>query len=144
MFARKLISSVAFASLFALAIPTVAFADETAADGRGEAGREHGKAKGHDKAFPMPAAKFTEHVEKRIARVRERIAERLEKGGATPEKTREVMAKVDAGTAKVRAAAEEATKDGVVTKGEAMKVRQVARELRPNAGKGKGKAKGRQ
>ena len=107
MFARKLISSVAFASLFALAIPTVAF-------------------------------------EKRIARVRERIAERLEKRGATPEKTREVMAKVDAGTTKVRAAAEEATKDGVVTKGEAMKVRQVARELRPNAGKGKGKAKGRQ
>ena len=102
-------------------VPVYAFAD-TAPDA---APLEKGAGKEKGKHFPMATAKFKEVVEKRIAKVKERVAERMEKRNVPADKRREIMADVDAGAAKVRAAADQAGKDGTITAEEAKTVRGV-------------------
>jgi hypothetical protein len=104
----------------------------------------------------MEAAKFKEHIERRITKTRERIAERLERSNAPADVKKAVLDKVDQGAAAVRAAADGAMKDGTVTLDEAKSVRQVAKAQRASVreaakghlkghdrGKGHGKGKGR-
>jgi hypothetical protein len=116
-----------------------AFADapSDAAPAEARAGKEKGKH------FPMASVKFKEIVEKRIAKVKERIADRMDKRNVPADKQKEIMAEVDAGAARVRAAADQAGKDGTVTAEEAKTVRAVVKDVRKDAreklGKGKGK-----
>ena len=143
MFARSLLKSVLVAAFISTAIPTVALADESGDRSEQREGKGKGKNKGKDKAhFPMPAAEFKAHAEKRITRVRERMEKHLDKRGASAEERKTALAKLDAGVAKVRAAVEAAAKDGTVTKEEAKDVRKVAREARGEHGKGHKKGHG--
>lgn len=130
-------------------VPALAWADASAPatelSEKGEKGkREKGK---HEKAFPMEAAKFKEHVEKRIARVKERVTAGMEKHNVPEEKRREVIADLEKGAARIRTAADTAAKDGTVTAEEAKQVRGVAKEVRKEArekyGHGKGKGHGK-
>jgi len=150
MFAQKLFSSVAFAAFLTSISPVVALADEGPRGDR-SAERAKGEEKGARAHFPMPAEKFNKIVAARLAKVRGRIEKHLDKRGVSAEQRAEAIKRLDAAEAKIRAAADAATKDGTVTKEEAKEVRGVVKELKRNAnahrhgkakGKGKGKGKG--
>jgi hypothetical protein len=136
MFARSMFRTLALVFAAAL-VPATALAGE-------------GHGKDHDAAFPMKGAEFMSKVDAKIQKTRERVAEGVAKKNL-PEATRkQVMAEVDAGSAKVRAAATKVAADGTVTKEEAKQVRELAhtvkKELRAKAGlpeKGHGKGKGK-
>ena len=124
-------------------VPLYAFADDNAAQAWSDA-RVEKKEKG-DKAkhFPMRAAEFKQKVEERITKRRARIEAKMKEKGVPAEKQKTALAAFDAGSAKVRAAAEAAGKDGTVTAEEAKGVRELVKQLRKEAhakgGKGKGK-----
>lgn len=133
-------------------VPALAWADASAPatelSEKGEKGkREKGEKGKHEKAFPMDAAKFKEHVEKRISRVKERVTTGMEKHNVPEAKRREVLADLEKGAARIRTAADTAAKDGTVTAEEAKQVRGVAKEVRKEArekyGHGKGKGHGK-
>lgn len=113
---RRLAAALAFA---VVAIPALASAEE---------GRDKKKT-----AFPVAGAVFVEKVNERIVDIEERIEKALDKRQVTPEKKREVLAIVEAGTTKVRTAAQRAAADGTVTQKEAAEVRAVAKEARAAA-----------
>ncbi len=131
-------------------VPALAWADASAPateqSEKGEKGERREKGK-HEKAFPMDAAKFKEHVEKRISRVKERVTAGMEKHNVPEAKRREVLANLEKGAARIRTAADTAAKDGTVTAEEAKQVRGVAKEVRKEArekyGHGKGKGHGK-
>jgi len=106
-----------------------------------------GKGKDKDADFPMASAKFMERVEKRIAKTKERVTARLDKRNVPADKRKAILADLDAGATKVRAAAVDAGKDGTVTADEAKTVRALAKDLRADArekyGKGKNGGKGK-
>ena len=114
-------------------VPLYAFADDSAAQARSEA-RVEKKEKG-DKAkhFPMPAAEFKAKVDGRITKMRARIEAKMKEKGVAAEKQKTALATFDAGSAKVRAAADAAGKDGTVTKEEAKGVHDLAKQLRKEA-----------
>ena len=109
---------------------------------------QEGRAKG-EHAFPMSAAEFMQHVEKRIDRVRTHIEKRLDKRSVPKAKREEIKKDFEAGATQIRAAATKAGADGTVTKEEAKDVRELAKDLKAKArekfghGKGKGKGKGK-
>ena len=144
----RIARSVAAALALIVAAPTVALADAapgappaTKADKDGKRGKEN--------RFPMKAATFKEHVEKRISKAKSKLGEMLDRN-KVPEATRaSIMKDFDAGAASVRAATDRVSKDGQVTKEEAKEVRDLAKDLKKKArekyglGKGKGKDKGK-
>ena len=159
MFARSMFRTLAL--VFAAAIvPATALADGPTtepgrAEGRGHEGRgAHRGGKDHDAAFPMKGPEFMTKVDARIQKTREKVSEHVAKKNLPEATKKQVLAEVDAGAAKVRAAATKAAADGTVTKEEAKQVRELAHEvkkdLRAKAGlpekghrDGKGKGKGK-
>jgi len=114
---RSLIAAVVvtFASLVA--------APAFAAPPQGNAPAKTQRAEG-DKAgkhFPMPAAEFKSHVDKRMAKARARMEERVAK--MSPAEAKEARAKFDAVAANVNAEVAKAVSDGTVTQEEAKAVR---------------------
>lgn len=103
-----------------------------------------GEAKRH---FPMAGAEFTEKLDQRIGKRRERVVERMKKHDVPAATQKEILADFDAGAEKIRAAGKEAAKDGTVTQDEAKTVHGVVKEvkksLREEHGKGKAGGKGK-
>lgn len=152
MFARSMFRTMALVFAAAL-VPATALADgpakPTAAEGRGHEGRgaRHGN-KDKEADFPMKGPDFVSKVDARIQKQRAHVAEIVAKKNLPEATKKQVMTEVDAGAAKVRAAAAKAAADGTVTKEEAKSVREVAhavrKDLRAKAGlpeKGHGKGK---
>ncbi len=167
MSARSMLRSLALV-LAVSVVPATALADDAPA-GRSEiaqrgdgAGKGHGKGhgprgeKGDRPSFPMKGGDFITHVESKISKIRARVAEKVAERNLPDPVKKQVMAEVDAGAAKVRAAAQKAAADGTVTKEEAKAVREVAKEVKSDlrekagmkkdregrGGRGKGKGKG--
>ena len=80
--------------------------------------------------FPMKAAEFQQKVDARTVKAREHMEKRLTKHSATDTQKKEARAKFDAGVAEIQKVVSVATADGVVTKDEAQKVREKAKEVR--------------
>ena len=133
----RIVRSVAAAlALTAVAVPATALADATPgtppAARAGDKAAKKAKDKGA-KQFPMKAATFKDHVEKRIAKAREKLGEQLERHNV-PQATRDqVMKDFEAGAVAVRAAADRVAKDGEVTQQEAKEVRDLAKDLKQKA-----------
>ena len=126
----------ALAFLFAVA-PVTAMASETA-PAKAEASRRHlGSI-----SFPVPAKTFRELVEKRIQKAREHMNEQIAAHKLTPAQAAELRKRFDEGAKQVRAAVDTAAADGTVTKDEAEKVRDLAKDLKKQ-GKDKGRAERR-
>ncbi len=107
--------SLTFLAPAALAAPSAQGSGEHRADGA---------------KFPMKAADFQKKVDDRIKKARERMEAHLAKKNPSDDKKKEVRAKFDAGVAEVRKVVTEVSADGVVTKEEAQKVKQTARQMR--------------
>jgi hypothetical protein len=157
MTARTILSSLALALSVSFVVPATALAapgkaDQAGpADDRGARGERGERREKLEKAFPMEAAKFKQHLESRITKTRERVIAKLDKSNAPADVKKAVIDKLDQGAAKIRAAADEAMKDGTVTLDEAKTVRTVAKEQKASVreaakghlrGHGKGKGKG--
>jgi hypothetical protein len=139
--------------LAASVVPATAFADDApgARPGVEKRGEGHGKGhraeRGDRPSFPMKGGDFIQHVETRIQKTRERVQAGMTKREVPAAKQKEVLAEIDAGSAKVLAAAQQAAADGTVTQPEAKGVREVAHEakkgLREKAGMNKGQRDGK-
>lgn len=155
MFGRSMIRTLAL--VFAVsALPATALAagpDGTSGAVEHGAKAKRGEGKGQREAhqFPMKGGDFITMVDARIVKIRARVQEKLAKH-PLPEATKKaVLADVDAGAARVKAAAQKAAADGTVTREEAKSVRDVAKDVKkevrtkyglPGRGHGKGKGKG--
>jgi hypothetical protein len=84
--------------------------------------------------FPMPAATFQKHVERRLERARARMEERIAEHNLTDAQAKEVRARFDTVAASVGVEVQKAVADGTVTLDEARAVRAVARQLRGHRG----------
>ena len=96
------------------------------------------EAKDGKKHFPMAAAQFEKHMDKRIEKAREKLEKRMGKRNVPETKRAEMRKRFEESASALRAAAKRAGADGQVTVEEAKEVRERARELR---GKGKDKAR---
>lgn len=138
--------SLVKAALVSLGIASLApaYALADSASSAGTAVAEQREAK-----FPMEGATFKQRVEARFQHFKTRVERALDRRDVPEDKQKEIMKDVEAAHAKVTAAAENAAKDGTVTKEEAKEVRAVAKaaraELKEKYGIGKGehKAKGK-
>lgn len=126
-FAAALVASIA---TVALAVPAFAETATAAKHAVHEEGA-HGK---HDKKFPMPGAEFKAHVDQRIAKGRQHLETRI--ASLPADKQKEARDKFNAGVAAVNAEVGRAIADNVVTKDEATKVRDLAKQLRGAHGHG--------
>jgi hypothetical protein len=81
-------------------------------------------------AFPMKAEQFEKIVVRRIEKAREKVARKAEKEKAPPKMQEEIRADFDAGAAAVLEAVDKASDDGLVTRDEAKRVRDVAEHVR--------------
>jgi hypothetical protein len=138
---RSILRSLAVAlALTVVAAPVVAQADE----GRAPAGKDEGKHGGkYDKVFPVDAAKFEQHMDQRIAKLRERMEKAMAEHGVPEAKRAERRKHFDEGAAKVRAEVKRVGADGTVTKEEAQQVREVVRSLKEARAHHKGEKKAR-
>ena len=84
--------------------------------------------------FPMPAATFQKHVERRLDHARVRMEERIVEHGLTDAQAKDVRAHFDAVAASVGVEVQKAVADGTVTLDEAQAVRAVARQLHAHRG----------
>ena len=129
MFIRKLVRPVALALAFAaMAAPITARADDGDAD-RDEPA-EHGH---HARRFPMKADPFAKMVERRIEHARRRMEQVIVKRKMPVDTAAALRKDFEAGVAAVQELARGATADGVVSREEAAKLRDLARELREKA-----------
>ena len=80
--------------------------------------------------FPMPAATFQKHVDRRLAHARARMEEAIVQRGLSDAQAKEMRARFDAVAASVEAEVQTASADGTVTLDEARAVRTIARQLR--------------
>jgi hypothetical protein len=90
--------------------------------------------------FPMKAAEFQAKVDARTKKAREHMEQRLAKHNASEADKETARARFDAGVAEIQKVVSGAAADGVVTKDEAQKVREKAKEVRhagPSARHGK-------
>ena len=84
--------------------------------------------------FPMPAATFQRHVERRLVHARARMEERIAENNLTDAQAKEFRAHFDTVAASVAVEVRKAVADGTVTLDEARAVRAVARQLRAHRG----------
>jgi hypothetical protein len=156
MFARSMIRTIALVAAVSALPATALAAGPEGAQRPGQSAEEHGKGprggKGEREAhqFPMKGADFITMVDAKIQKVRAKVQEKLAKHPLPDATRKQVMAEVDAGAAKVKAAAQKAAADGTVTKDEAKEVRDLAHQVKkdarakaglPERGKGHGKDK---
>ncbi len=155
MTARSMIRALALVfAVSAKPVTALAAGPEAAQDAmeHGAKGkRSEGKGKREAHQFPMKGGDFIARVDARIAKIRTKAQEKLARR-PLPEATKKaVLADVDAGAAKVKAAANKAAADGTVTREEAKAVRDLAHDVRkeirtehglPANRQGKGKGKG--
>lgn len=137
---QSIVRPIAVALVFALsAIPMTAFAGDKAPVTETK----------KPPRFPMTAESFNKLIENRIAKIRERLSEKLAKHKVPEAKQAEIKKDFEAGAAAIRAAAAKAAADGTVTKEEAKDVRRLAKDIRRQArekympGKGHGKEHGK-
>lgn len=151
MFARSMIRTIALVAAIS-ALPATALAagpEGTQRPGQGAVERG-GRGEREAHKFPMKGGDFITMVDARIQKVRTRVQEKLAKHPLPDATKKQILADVDAGAAKVKAAAQKAAADGTVTKDEAKEVRDLAHQVKkdvrakaglPEHGKGRGKGK---
>jgi hypothetical protein len=141
----RLFRPLAAALVLAVAVPATALANP------GDGSSERVRGGDHAKNFPMKAADFQAHAEKRFAKQKEKLEAILTKKNVPEAKRAQIRKDVEAGMATVRAAIAKATADGTVTAEEAKQVRAVSKDAKRKAmekngiewkGKGKGKRDG--
>jgi len=79
--------------------------------------------------FPMPAATFQRHVDKRIQRAKARMENDIREGNLTDAQAKEVRAHFNTVAADVEVEVQKVCADGTVTLEEAKEVRSVGRPL---------------
>ena len=99
------------------------------------AAQAHDHGKDSKLVFPMKGDEFQKHMDARLAKMREKLEQRITKKQISADQATEMRAKFDAGAAKIGAATKQATADGVVTEDEAKQVREVAKSVHPRHGK---------
>ncbi len=133
MFARSMRSMFAAALVTLSVVPAAAFADSSPAN-TGDGTSTHVRHDKKEKAsFPMPAATFKSHVEKRIAKMRERVNGHIDKKNVPADKRKVILSKLDANAVKVIAEVDKLGADGTITQDEAKQVHTLARTLRQEA-----------
>jgi hypothetical protein len=122
---RPFVRPIAFAVALALcAAPAAAHAE----------GKERKAETKKERKFPMPAESFNQMVERRIREAREQLFLAIDANPMVPDATKAQIKKdFDDGSAAVKALAEEVAADGTVTKEEADKVRDLAKDLAEKA-----------
>lgn len=125
---RPFVRPIAFAVALALcAAPAAAHAEA-----RAETTRKAETKK--EPQFPMPAESFNQMVERRIREAREQLFLAIDANPMVSDATKAQIKKdFDDGSAAVKALSEEVAADGTVTKEEADKVRDLAKELAEKA-----------
>ena len=125
----KTVSAALVASIAALTLAAPAFAESAPAPKPAVHADGEGK---HAKKFPMAGAEFKGHVDQKIAAKRQHMESRI---SALPaDKQKEVRDRFNAGVALLNAEVGRAIADNVVTKDEATKVRDLAKQLRGGHG----------
>ncbi|MEJ7730931.1 MAG: hypothetical protein WKG00_17150 [Polyangiaceae bacterium] len=127
----RLFRPLAAALVLAVAVPATALASTGA--NRGDGSAEHVRGGDHAKNFPMKAADFKAHAEKRIAKQKEKLEAILTKKNVPEAKRAQIRKDVEAGVATVRAAIDKAAADGTVTADEAKQVRAVSKDAKRKA-----------
>lgn len=133
---RTLVAALALACC---AVPAVAAAQPGPGDGprapgqHAEQQQRGPKAQRNRPRFPMEGARFVSLVTQRIERMKARIDRAIERLEVPPEVAARIRADFAKASAKILGAANQAAKNGTVTKQEAQKVRQLARHLRQQA-----------
>jgi hypothetical protein len=115
------------------ALPLTASADtgrDAASAGKLVGEKGHGK---HAKHFPMKAEQFKKVLDKRIEHARARLDKVLDDRKVPDAIKTQVRKDFADGAAAVRALADKAEADGVVTKEEAKQVRELAQQLKRQA-----------
>ena len=105
------------------------------------------ETKKKESRFPMKAESFNKVIDKRIAKMRERLTQMLANHKVPESVQAQAKKDFDDGAVIVRAAATRVGADGTVTKDEAKEVRDLAKDMKRKARAkylpGKGKGKGR-
>jgi hypothetical protein len=127
-FAKSVVAALVVSLATLVAVPALA---ETGAKRPTPTAEEGGK---HGKKFPMAGAEFKAKVDQRVAKARQHMESRVTNLPA--DKQKEVRDKFNAGVATLNAEVQKAVADNVVTKEEAQKVREVAKQLRGGHGHG--------
>ncbi|MBW2524618.1 MAG: hypothetical protein JRI23_10605 [Deltaproteobacteria bacterium] len=135
LLSRSLVAAVAFALC---AIPAVASAEPGPGDGpdgpsQVRKGKRGKGAKRNRPSFPMEGERFVGLVSNRVQKMKARIDRALERRNVPPELQKEIKADFSKASTRIMGAAEKAAADGTVTKQEAQKVRQLAKQLRQQA-----------
>ena len=119
--------AITIACAFTL-VPMTAFADNTTAPAK--------KAERHQRPklnFPVDAQLFRKVVEKKIEHARENIDKQLKAHKVPAAQQAEIKKHFEAAVKQIRTAADQVASDGTVTKEEAQKVRELAKDLKKQA-----------
>lgn len=139
----KTLTAVLVASMATVALAAPAFAETSQAAKpadhavhaghavQADGGGAHGK---HGKKFPMPGAEFKAQIDQKIAAARQHLETRI--SSLPADKQKEARDKFNAGVTAVNAEVARAVADNVVTKDEATKVRDLAKQLRGHGAHG--------
>jgi hypothetical protein len=130
---RSLVPAALVAVLSLGVAPLTAFADTGRDAARTERlvekkGHEH-----HKMQFPIEAEQFRKMLDKRITRARARLEKALDARKVPDVVRAQVRKDFESGASAVRALADKAAADGVVTKEEAQQVRELAKSLKQQA-----------
>ncbi len=135
----------AFLTIAALAVPSVAAAQQAPdvpppdVPAQGPRKGKKGKKAKRKHQFPMKAKRFAALVNQRLKRVEARLNRVLQKRNVPPEIQQKVKARFAKAKAKIQDAVQKAGADGTVTRQEARRVRQLARQMKQQARKALGK-----
>lgn len=132
MFARSFRSMFAAFAVALAVVPAAAYADgstpSTPAAGQRQA--VHQEKKDKDRAFPISTSVFKAHMERNMAKARERLSDRLAKRGLDGDKLKVAMTRFDAGSAKILGEVDKVGAGGSITKEGAKDIRAFARGVR--------------
>jgi hypothetical protein len=128
----KTVTAALVASIATLALAAPAFAEATPAKPAVHA--DGGAAGKHGKKFPMAGAEFKTAFDQKVATKRQHMESRI--ASLPADKQKEIRDKFNAGVAALNAEVARAVADNVVTKEEAVKVRELAKQLRGGHGGG--------
>lgn len=123
----RMFRPLAAALVLAVAVPATAFANP------GDGSAKTVRGGDHEKNFPMKAADFKAHAEKRFAKQKEKLEGIFAKKNVPEAKRAQIRKDVEAGMATVRAAIDKAAADGTVTADEAKNVRAISKDVKRKA-----------
>jgi hypothetical protein len=87
-------------------------------------------ARAHNETFPMKGAEYKQREETRLARYQERLEERMKQHAVAATKREDARKRMAAIVTELRAAAERAASDGLVTESEAKEIKALSKQRR--------------